>query len=344
VLTNFLNIWVLVRLVQAATAAGLGWVGMVVGLRIAVRWREGQSSETQLALERRAELVGSVMQVALLLEVLGLALTLQVADHLVGGIRGAMCAFGVLASTWAGWPSLWTSVVTAVACAVWVIFHRLDLSLPSPVLTRRKFFALGIIGPLVTADLVLTLVFIHSLDFSVVASCCSVWVDDTLVNEQAARWVVSPGWAGGIGLVAAMTALVVSIVAWRRPQSGWTRAAALLSTAGSVAVLPAVLGVVAPHVLGVPGHLCPFCLFHAQGYRIGWPLFAALFVAAVCGIGLGLVELNRRAVGEQASLEGLRRRLAGGSALAWVLALVCGLFPVVRYYLASGGVSVFGEL
>jgi len=196
VLTNFLNIWVLVRVVQAATAAGLGWLGMVVGLRIALRWRDGQSSEMQLALERQAELAGSVMQVALLLEVLGLALALQVADHLVGGIRGAMCAFGVLASTWAGWPSLWTSVVTAVACAAWVIFHRLDLSLPSPVLTRRKFFALGVIGPLVTADLVLALVFIHSLDFSVIASCCSVWVDDTLVNQQAARWVVSPGWAG----------------------------------------------------------------------------------------------------------------------------------------------------
>jgi hypothetical protein len=343
-LTNFLNIWVLARLVQVSAAAVLGCLGMVVGLRIAWRWRDGQSSEAQLALERQAELVGSVMQVALLLEVLGLALALQVADHLVGGIRGAMCAFGVLASTWAGWPSLWLSVVTAVACAAWVIFHRLDLSLPSPVLTRRKFFALVVIGPLVVADLALTVAFIYSLDFSVIASCCSVYVDDTLVNRQAARWVVSPGWAGWTGLVAAVSALVASTAAWRRPQPGWTRAAALLSIAASVAVLPAVLGVVAPHVLGVPGHLCPFCLFHAQGYRIGWPLFAALFVAAITGLGLGMVELNRRAIADPAPLRKLGRRLARGSALAWGLALACGLFPVARYYLLSGGVSVFGEI
>jgi hypothetical protein len=235
-------------------------------------------------------------------------------------------------------------VAAAVACAVWVIFHRLDLAMPAPVLTRRKFFALAILGPLVTADLVLTLAFVHSLDFSVIASCCSVYVDDTLVNRQAARWVVSPTWAGAVGLSAGGAALVSSAFAWRSPQSGWNRAAALISPVAAVAVLPAVLGVVAPHVLGVPSHLCPFCLFHAQGYRIGWPLFGALFVAGVTGLGLGLVELNRRVAGNLAPLLGLQRRLARSSTLAWILALACGLVPVARYYFISGGVSVFGKL
>ena len=111
--TNFLNLWILARLTQSAVAAGLCGLGAGLGVAIAWRWRAGQSSEAQLALERRAELVAAVMQVALLVEILGLALSVLVADHLVGGIRGAMCAFGVLASTRSGYPGLLASALSA---------------------------------------------------------------------------------------------------------------------------------------------------------------------------------------------------------------------------------------
>lgn len=110
----------------------------------------------QLALERQAELVASVMQVALILEVLGLGLSVLVADHLAGGIRGAMCAFGVLASTRAGFAGLLVSLLTAVVCGLWMILHRFDLYLETPVLTHRKFAWLLPVGALALADLALT--------------------------------------------------------------------------------------------------------------------------------------------------------------------------------------------
>ena len=86
------------------------------------------------------------MQVTLILEVLGLGLSVFVTDHLVGGIRGAMCAFGVLASTPTGFHGLFVSVLTAMACGLWVVLHRFDLRLEAPVLTRRKFTWLCALG------------------------------------------------------------------------------------------------------------------------------------------------------------------------------------------------------
>lgn len=102
-------------------AAWLGRFGVAaLGLRIAWRWRPGprpgQSDEAQLTLERQAELVAAVMQVVLGVGIVGLALSVFVADHLVGGIRGAMCAFGVLASTGSGLAGLAVSALAAVAC------------------------------------------------------------------------------------------------------------------------------------------------------------------------------------------------------------------------------------
>jgi hypothetical protein len=318
--------------------------GVVLGLRIVRQWQAGQSNEQQLALERQAELVASVMQVALMLEVLGLGLSVLVTDHLVGGIRGAMCAFGVLASTPTGFHGLLASVLTAVACALWVVLHRFDLKLEAPVLTRRKFRWLTLVGALALCDFALVAAFAWQLDFKVIASCCSVWVDAAAVNNNPAVLLLSPAAAGTLGFLAATVAALASAAAWQWPGRGLALAACAASALAPVAVMPAVLGVVAPHVLGTPTHLCPFCLFHLQGGGIGWPLFSAVFIGSVTGLGLGIVELNRAASGDGASLRAMQKVLGRWSAAAWLCALGCGVFPVARYWLQSGGVSVFGKV
>jgi hypothetical protein len=343
-LTNFLNVWVLARVMQSAVAASLCVLGAAFGMVIASRWRLGQSDEAQLALERQAELVATLMQVALLVEVVGLALSVFVTDHLVGGIRGAMCAFGVLASTRSGFPGLLASALAALVCGLWVVLHRFDLRLETPVLTRRKMLALLGVAPLAVADLVLTLRFARELDFSVIASCCSVWLDDTAINSQAARLVVSPNLAGGLGLAAVALALTASLAVWRRPGRATALLGAVLSGVATVLAVPAVLGVVAPYTLATPGHLCPFCLLHVQGGWLGWPLFGALFAAAVTGLGLGVVELHRSADHNLNLARQFQRTLARWSTFAWLGVLACGVFPVARYLIRSGGIPVFGEV
>ena len=106
--------------------------------------------------------------------------------------------------------------------------------------------------------------------------------------------------------------------------------------------MPAIMGVVAPHVLGTPWHLCPFCLFHLQGGGLGWPLFGAVFLGSVAGIGLGLVESNRQTASDPVAVREMQKRLGRWSALGWLCAVGCGAYPVARYWLQSGGVSVFG--
>jgi hypothetical protein len=340
--TNFLNLWILARVTQAGVGTLLCLVGVVLGLRMATQWQAGQSSERQLALERQAELVASVMQVALMLEVLGLGLAVFVTDHLVGGIRGAMCAFGVLSSTPTGFYGLLTSILAAGACALWVVLHRFDLRLTAPVLTRRKFAWLPVAGVLALGDLALVIAFAWQLDFKVIASCCSVWVDAAVVNNNPAVALLSPVAAGVVGLMAATAAALASASAARWPGRALAWLACGTSAMGAVAVLPAILGVVAPHVLGTPWHLCPFCLFHVQGGGLGWPLFGALFLGSVTGIGLGLVESYRTNASDPTAVRDMQKSLGRWSALGWLFALGCGLYPVMRYWLQSGGVSVFG--
>ena len=83
---------------------------------------------------------------------------------------------------------------------------------------------------------------------------------------------------------------------------------------------------------------------HAQGGWLGWPLFGALFAAAVTGLGVGVVELHRPASQNLAPVREFQRTLARWSALAWLSVVACGAYPVVGYLIRSGGAPVYGEV
>jgi hypothetical protein len=340
-ITNLLRPWILARLVSGAAVAILCAVALVIAWRVLTRWRVGASSEGQLVLERRAELVAAIVQTALAVAALNLGLTVLTADRLAPSIRGAMCAWGVFDASRFGLTALGFSAAAALACALWVVLHRLDLRLARPVLTRRKFLALFAVAPLVWADLVVTARWLLDLDMQVVATCCSTGLDDALGSGSYAA--AGPHeLAAWTALGAVIAATLASVLAWRRPHRVSAALAALLSAVATAASIPAILWVVAPHAYETPQHLCPFCLLHADVAGLGWPLFAALFGAGVCGVALGVVESQRGASGEPSAIAAMERRLGAWSAALWVCAALLGLAPIVRYAWITGGASLYG--
>ena len=339
-LTNLLRPWILARLLSGTAAVVLAVIGVAVAVRVLRFWRVGSTSEGQLALERRAELVAALIQVALFIAVSNVVLTVLSADRLTHSIRGAMCAWGVFDASDYGFFALGTSAAAATACAFWVILHRLDLRLNKPTLTRRKFVALFFVLPLLVLDLVVTTLWVLDLDMQVVASCCSIGLDDALGGTGSGTGGprTLTAW---IALAVATAAASSALLAWRRPTRTFAWVAALFSAAAAVLALPAILGYVAPHAYESPHHLCPFCLLHADVWGLGWPLFTALFAAAITGTAIGLVETQRRASGQPEEVAALVKTLGGWAAVSWTLTILFAALPVVRYAVVSGGASLF---
>lgn len=339
-LTNLLRPWLLARFLSGAAVAALCMVAVVVAVRVVRRWRDRESSEDQLALERQAELLATLVQASLAMAVFGLALTVLSADRMAESIRGAMCGYGVLDSTDYGFASLGTSALAAAACALWLVLHRLDLALTRPLLTRRKFAVLLFVAPLVWLDFYATTAHALTLDLGVAATCCSSSID---LSGRAVTGAAGDGarelvFYGALGAMAA--ACVAALWARRRPGAvaGWS--AALLSLVAFVAALPAVVWYVAPHAYETPHHLCPFCLLHGDTYGIGYPLFAALFGAVVLGAAMGVLELHRTVAPD--AVDALETRIGRLCAVAWGLAFLLAAGPVIRYALLTGGASLFG--
>src|SRR5690606_13770885 len=177
----------------------------------------------------------------------GLLLTIVGADRAAHSIRGAMCAFGTLASTPGGFLAVGVSLTATVAFGVYAVAHRLDRRLPTLALTRPKFGLLLLIAPLALLDLVATARYLLSLDFSVVASCCSSTLDlgGPSGAAQAARGAPLPFWGSEALLVGAAA---LSAHAGRRPSAPRAALAAALTLLALAAASAAVVHFVAPHV------------------------------------------------------------------------------------------------
>ncbi|MCC6875613.1 MAG: hypothetical protein IT378_15005 [Sandaracinaceae bacterium] len=339
-LTNLTHPWLLARLLSGASAAVLAIVGLAVAYKVLRFYRVGATSEGQLALERRAELVAAIVQLALVLGVVNLALSVLAADRRAGSVRGAMCAWGVFdASAW-GVPSLAASALVALGGALWLTLHRLDLRLETPRLTRAKFIALLVVAPLVVIDLLASTAFALDLDRSVVASCCSLGLDSVVEATGASGG--ARGLAAALALGGGSLAAALGLALRVRPRAWMSWGAAFLSAITLAVALPAILGYVAPHAYETPSHLCPFCLLHADVHGIGWPLFALLGLGSTAGLSLAALELARKKAGAPEQVAALARSLGLSSAIGWLGAIVLGALPVVRYAWITGGASVFG--
>jgi hypothetical protein len=312
-----------------------------VGARALVRWDPARASESQLALERRGHLAATLVGVALVGQIGALWLSLLLAERLTPAIRGAMCAYGVLASSGGGFASLGVSAAAAVAAAAWLSMDRVDARAEGLAILRTKLAWTIPLSILAAADLALTGRFLLGLDFSSVSSCCSVSMDAGTATASlglagGAR-TGSAVLAGGLGLGAAAT----SILAVRGSRRVPALLAGLFSLAAAAPALLAVSGWVAPHVYRTPAHLCPFCLLRAEHAGFGWALAALLFVAISAGASTSVAALLGRREGAADAAGVVVRRAARASAVAWALFLALAASPFVLYASRTGA-DLFG--
>jgi hypothetical protein len=341
VLDNLFRPWLLALVAAELVAAALAIVSVSSALRVLSLGSEGRTTETALAIERRAELVATLFGVASAAAVIALVVEVLGADRLRASVRGAMCAWGVLAGDAWGFRSLGLAAVSALACIAWLALHRVDLALRAPELTRAKFALVLVVAPLLVANLGGGILYALGLDFRMVASCCSTGL------EGAREVIVGAGGgarttAFAIFAGAGVATVVLALAARRARSSVLAGLAAIASGAAALASIPAILGYVAPHAYESPVHLCPFCLLDADGFYLGWPLYAALFAATSIGLSVGVGAIASGRVTEREAAWRVVSRALGQTALAWTLTLGVALVPIVRFVVITHGATLFG--
>lgn len=337
---SFLEPWVILRLLVAFVVALAFVRAAITGARVVRRFDASSRAEGQLLLERHLELAATYVRVGAVLQALSLVLAVLGADRLSRGVRGAMCAFGVLSANEWGMRSLAMTAAVAVAAAVASQVFAFDGSVRTLALARPLAWIALALAPMALIDLALAVRFASALDLSVVASCCSVQLDTAVTKEVAS--FASPRVP--VTVAAVSSSLVAIALTARARIHPRTRVLAAAGLASLVTLPLAVLAIaleVAPHVFEAPGHVCPFCLLRADAGMIGYPLFLSLGLAVTWVAGAGLCASLASDATLRDVLHAFVRPRLRRALVAWVVVLSLSAAPVARYAAATGGAALF---
>lgn len=303
-----LNPAVIALLAAAALIAAMVlYAGWHAG-RILDHWDLNSGSELQLSLERRTYLISTLLTYALLFQALSLVLLVYVADSLHVQIAGAMCAVGTFHVNSYGYPTLILKIVNFLLAGLWLILNHVDTRGYDYPLIRVKYALLLVLAlPLVVESVHLWLYFL-SFESDVITSCCGSLFSagSTSVSAELAALPPRPTMAAFSLALAATFFFGLRLLRGKNAGYAFALAAAL----SFAAALPAIIAYIAPLFYELPHHHCPFCLLHGEYHYIGYPLYAALFIGALSGMGSGLLAPFRGKASLALAVPRLQKRLA----------------------------------
>lgn len=340
---NLAQPWILARLSLAMVALALALISSIASAKILLIRTDRAPDERALRAERDAELASAGLALALLIELIGALGTVLVGHRLSGSVRGAMCAYGVIASSPLGARALLASVTAALIAAIWLGVRAVDVRVARPVLVRSLAKGALVVTVAMAIDAMSVAAFLLSIDLRQHSSCCSTSVlERTRLAPTALAWDELS--LGTFATALALLSLLAVIAVRKRPSIVRSMCASASTLFTVTVAMFAARDVVAPFAFGSPAHRCVYCLLRVGEATIAGPaLLLALAVAAVfAAMAMGAAWVGRRADVRAPSLDAIQSFTPWWIA-AWVVAVVSAWVPVLQYRLQSGTWALFGR-
>jgi len=298
----------------------------IAGSASVIGWDPADGGARQLARERRLLLVEAALSVLLGWQLVSLFLFVATAERLHPLITGAMCAAGTLNASPYGYPALTIKVLASALCALWLVVNRASPGAMSTGLVRfKQLSVLAVLVPL-AAGTVLELRYFADLDPEIITSCCGTLFGEeaTGIGSELASLPVGISRAAFFTLLALTLGSGLGVLLRRGAPELFATLAVLLGVVG----MAGVIAWVAPTYYEMPTHHCPFCLLAGEHHYVGYPLYAALGLAVICGAGAGLVH-RLRGLDAQSIRRAEELRLCRASMLGFLLFTAIAVWPML---------------
>lgn len=281
---------------------------------------EGDEEEKQSS-EQRYYLLGMIGLIVLFARILNVPIFFWMIQSLVPYCPGAMCSYGVIN---VGLPysiiALVLKIILPFIYGLWLVFEVSNRKQPTlPLIGNLARSFVMFLLPLVLVDSAVDLLLVASIR-PVYAPCCSSVYDvDPPFSPSA---LFGPQFGMMVVLLTVIIAISLIAVQWFEDRSKYLPTLTLV-LAGTVALLYLVTlhDTLAPIVLGLSEHHCPYCLFQEFPDTA---LFAGLFWIGIASAGWRVIleMIWQRKQLPQESITGLKDILLKLSSLSLLFSMV----------------------
>lgn len=299
------------------------------GIRIINRWDINSSSEEQLELERKTYLISTLVQYALLFEIISLFLFIYTADDMHNILAGAMCATGSLNANQYGFPALYVKVIALFVSATWIAVNFADNKAQDYPLTRLKYKLLLFVIPFVFLEYILEIQYFLGIDPNVITSCCGVLFSEGGLGAGSSLASI-PVIPMEIVFYSVFLIVIVSgISVIRSGRKIYTIIFSLVSGIFFIVSIASVISFISLYFYQLPSHHCPFDMLQAEYYYIGYPLYFSLFIGSFFGMMTGVIELFKHIPSLSSVIRLIQRKWALTALCSFTLFVVITLIPII---------------
>lgn len=279
----------------------------VFGLQILGHWNLQSGSELQIRLERRTYLISTLVAYAFAFELISFFLFIHTADSLHVFFVGAMCAAGSLnANPWGYWVII-LRMVNFLLAGLWLILNYADNRGYDYPLIKKKYLFLGIIVPLVLAEIICQFNYFLGLEPEVITSCCGA-LFSTSGKTIASDIIALPRLPMEIAFFGVMICFFATgIFSYRTGKAGYVFA--ILAFLTLLISIVAFISFISIYIYELPSHHCPFCVLQREYGYIGYPFFLTLLGGGLTGMGVGMLTPFLEAESLREILPAIRQKL-----------------------------------
>lgn len=338
------NSWVLSLIIGQIGIVIVNAFAFISALQILRRWDTSSYNPEQINLERKSELVATIVSWSLFFEILSLIVFERTNDSLVPFIPGAMCPIGVLGQNafW-GYSTLYIKIIGVFVYGLWIVIHHIDIDIEGFPLTLLKNIYTLILFPFLLIDISFQIVYFSKLDPNVITSCCGVVFEPgggqsyassvASLPPEITRWLVGLYF---IGFITLSLALKLELKVWGRTLYS------LFSAVGFFLGIAGVISFASPYIHQMPALHCPFCILKREYYYYGYLIYIPLFTASSLGIFPGLLNLLfGRYPHARKRIEASQINMIRASRISWIVFIITIFLPMVSYLFQTGGIDLF---
>ncbi len=240
------------------------------------------NEEAKHSSEQRYYLLGMIGIIVLFARILNVPLFFWMIQSLVPYCPGAMCSYGVIN---VGMPYSFIALVLKVVLpfiyGAWLVVEIANRKQPLlPFIRNLARSFILVLLPLVVIDSVIDVLFVSSIQ-PVYAPCCSSVYDVDPPFSPSALF----GQQFGMMVLLLTIIIALSLIAVQWFEHRWKylpQITLLLAAMSAVLYLVTLHDTLAPIVLGLANHHCPYCLFQEFPDT---PIFAGLFWIGIAAAG-----------------------------------------------------------
>lgn len=307
--------------------AGFAVYACTWGVVILRHWDLTSGCRRQLELERRTDLISTIMTWLLTFEIFSLFLFIYTADHLHLMFVGAMCAAGSLHVNAFGYPALVVKICSVLVCGIWLIINQCDNRAEDYPLIRFKYRMLVGISALIILAALLQIGYLKQLNAHVITSCCGTLFSSEAQSIAGSIAALPPSVMSIVFFTCNVFHLRITIHLLATGRGG--KALGWMSGVFFIVAILSVISFISLYYYALPTHHCPFDLLQAHYHFVGYPLYGAIFITAVCGMGVGVLDRFVSVDSLSTIVPALQRRYALMSLGANVLTTAIAAYPMI---------------